>query len=76
MGRGLGHGNSVEVTRVQGVNEGNILTSTPLTHTTTTHTFRDPRGRSPQEGLNMGMVNKMYDWGQVQDNVEGHPHEV
>ena len=37
----------------KGVSEDSILPSTPLTHTTTPHTFRDPRGRSPQERLNI-----------------------
>ena len=37
----------------KGVNEGNILPSTPLTHTTTPHTFRDPRRRGLQERLNV-----------------------
>ena len=50
----------------KGVNEGNILPSTPLTHT-----LRDPRGRSPHV-----MVNQVYYWGQLQDNVEGYLHPL
>ena len=50
----------------KGVNEGNILPSTPLAHT-----LRDPRGKSPQV-----MVNQVYYWGQVQENGEGHPHPL
>ena len=37
----------------KGVSVGNILPSTLLTHTTTPHTFWDPRERSPQERLNI-----------------------
>ena len=55
----------------KGVSEGNILPSTPLTHTTTPHTLRDPRGRSPRV-----IENQVYYWGQVQENGEGHPHPL
>ena len=41
-----------DVSIYKGVNEGNIQPSMPLTHTTT-HTFREPSGRSPQEILNV-----------------------
>ena len=37
-----------------GVNEGNILPSTPLTHT-----LREPRGRSPQERLTMANAEQL-----------------
>ena len=43
----------------KGVNEGNILPRTPLTHTTTPHTLRDPRGRSPQERLTMANAEQL-----------------
>ena len=49
----LGHGTWDINGKLKPFSEGNILPSTPLTHTTAPHTFRDPRGRSPQETLNV-----------------------
>ena len=52
MGWGLGCGTVWRLREYTGVNEVNILPSTPLTHHT--HTFKDTTGRGPQERLNIG----------------------
>ena len=52
----------------KGVNEGNILPSTPLTHTTTPHTLRD--------STYIVMMNKACHWGWIHDTIEGHPHPL
>ena len=67
MGRGLGMGGMVwRWCEYKGVNErGTRCSSTPLSHTT--HTFRDQRGRSPQERLKIENVDKVNQWGQAQD---------
>ena len=55
-GEGTGHGRRVwRWCEYKGVNErGTHCYSAPLSHTT--HTFKDQRGRSPQEGSTLGMA--------------------
>ena len=53
---------------------GTHCSSAPLSHTT--HTFRDQRGRSPQERPNIRTVNKVNQWGRAQDEEERYTHPM